>query len=109
MLPWSGEQEIATAPAGPRNDRRKTDKLYGIGWNEVICVVVTKHEGGQAMVRGKLETFREHWVFEDEKQGTARIYVRVEPCSEEQRKKNRERVDAAVREMWKSVQKGGAA
>lgn len=67
-------------------------------------VTVTRNEGGIAMYRGELTEFREHWVFEDDKKGTTRIYIREEPCTEEQRRKNRERLDAAVREMWKSVQ-----
>lgn len=67
-------------------------------------VTVTKYEGGTAMMHGKPTEFREHWVFDAGKQGTATIYIREEPCTEEQRRKNRERLDAAVREMWKSVQ-----
>lgn len=67
-------------------------------------MVVTRYEGGTAMYRGVQTEFREHWVFDAGKQGTARINIRVEECDEAQRKKNRERVDAALAEMWKSVQ-----
>lgn len=67
-------------------------------------VTITKHEGGAAMMGGELTQFREHWVFDAGKEGTARIYIREEPCSEAQRKKNRQRLDNAVAEMWKSVQ-----
>jgi hypothetical protein len=66
-------------------------------------VTVTKQDGGVAMMHGEPVEFRETWVFDAGKQGTARIYIREEPCSEEQRRKNRERLDAAVQEMWKSV------
>ena len=72
-------------------------------------VTVTKHEGGEALVRGESVRFREHWVFDAGDKGTARIYIREEPCTEEQRKKNRQRLDAAVQEMWKSVQMKRAA
>lgn len=67
-------------------------------------VTVTKLEGGTAMMNGEMTEFRETWVFDAGQKGTARIYVREEPCSEEQRKKNRARLDAAVQAMWKSVQ-----
>jgi hypothetical protein len=71
---------------------------------------VTKVDGGRAMMHGQLTDFRETWIFENGKKGTARIYIRVEACSEEQRRKNRERVDAAVRELQKSamLEKKGA-
>lgn len=72
-------------------------------------VTATRYEGGTAMMGGELTQFREHWVFAGDKGGTARIYIREEPCTEEQRRKNRERLDAAVREMWKSVQMKRAA
>ena len=80
-----------------------------IGFLEVICMVVTRYEGGTAMYRGELTEFRECWVFDDGKKGTARINIRVETCDEAQRKKNRERVDAALAGMWKSVQMKRAA
>ena len=54
-------------------------------------VTVTKQDGGVAMMHGEPVEFRETWVFDAGKQGTARIYIREEPCSEEQRRKNRER------------------
>jgi len=68
-----------------------------------------RYDGGELMVSGERVAFREHWVLNAGKKGTARVYVREEPCTEEQRKKNRERLDAAVLEMWKSVQMKRAA
>ena len=72
-------------------------------------VTVTKMEGGTAVHQGEPVRFREHWVFDAGNKGTARIYIREEPCTEAQRKKNRDRLDDAVREMWKSVQMKRAA
>ena len=72
-------------------------------------VSVRKIEGGEAMMQGELVQFREHWEFDAGARGTARIYIRVEPCTEEQRTENRKRLDAAVWEMWRSVQQKRAA
>lgn len=66
-------------------------------------IKVSKIEGGTMMIRGQEVPCREQWVFDAGTKGTARIFIAVEPpCTEEQRKKNRQRVDDAVRFMWRS-------